>query len=105
MLLKPYEIDENSASTWLYDGMAVLQNLSSESILETMAELAKLIFVLVMKYSCNNLRVDFICNRYPNVSIIIKSAERNKRALVGGMHTRILSGNQTCPKQMKSIRR
>ena len=84
---KPYEIDINNVSTWLYDGMAVIQSLNCQSIPETMAELARLIFSIIMKHRCNNLRVDFICDRYPDVSI--KNAERNRRASVGGIRTRI----------------
>ena len=59
---KPCEIDINNVLTWLYDGMAVIQSLSCQSIPETMAELAKLIFLNTMKHRCNNLRVEFICD-------------------------------------------
>ena len=81
--------------------MAVLQSLSCQSILETMEELARVVFFIIIKHRCNNLRVDLICDRYPDISI--KNAERNRRASVGGICTRILSGNQTYPKQWKSI--
>ena len=37
------EVDVNSVLTWLYDRMAVIQGLTRQSILETMAELAKFV--------------------------------------------------------------
>ena len=40
--------------------MAVIQSLSCQLIPETMAELAMLVFLIIMKHRCNNLRVDFI---------------------------------------------
>ena len=55
---KPCEIDINNVSMWLYDGMA-----------ETMAELARLLFLIIMKHRCNKLCVDFIYDRYSDVSI------------------------------------
>jgi len=95
----PCEVDINNVSTWLYDGMAIIQGLKSQSIPKTMAELAKLVLSIIMKHTCNNLRVDFVCDTYPNISI--KNVERNSRASVGSIRMKILGGNQTCPKQWK----
>ena len=72
----PCDIDVNNVSTWIYDGMAVIQGLNSQSIPETMAELAKFVLSIIMKHTCNNLRVDFVCDRsYPEVSI--KNTEKS----------------------------
>ena len=96
---KPCETDVNNVSTCLYDGMAVIQSLSSQLIPETMGELARLVFSIIMKHKCNNLRGDFICDRYSEVSI--KNAERNRRASVSGIHTRILSVTRHAPSNGK----
>ena len=66
---KPCEIDINNVATWQYDGMAVIQSLSCQSIPETMTELARLIFLIIIKHRCNYFCVDFICYRYPDVSV------------------------------------
>ena len=81
--------------------MAVIQSFSSQLIPETTGELARLVFSIIMKHKCNNLHVDFICDRYSEVSI--KNAERNSKASVSGIHTRILSVTRHVPSNGKSI--
>ena len=52
-----------------------------------------------MKHTSNEMRVDFVCDTYPDISI--KNAERSRRARGDGIRTRILHCDQPCPKQWK----
>lgn len=81
----------------MIDAMALLQTL--KSIPGTFGELAELIVkkLLASAQSSNSTRVDFVCDRYPEVSI--KGLERSKRAEAGGTVVKILGPNQKVPKQ------
>ena len=85
----------------MIDAMALLQTLNS--IPGTFGELAELIVkkLLASAHSSNSPRVDFVCDRYPEVSI--KGQERSKRAEAGGTFGKILGPNQKVPKQYKKF--
>ena len=84
------EIPDNShiietppeGSALMVDGMAVLQCLRVAKIPPTFKQLAQMILEMIVKLMLyNSNRVDFVTDRYPDVSI--KNCERNRRAAAG----------------------
>ena len=96
------EIPDNShiietppeGSALMVDGMAVLQCLRVAKIPPTFKQLAQMILEMIAKLMLlnNSNRVDFVTDRYPDVSI--KNCERNRRAAAGYQRIKIFSGEQ-----------
>ena len=90
-------------SALMVDGMAVLQCLKVAKIPPTFKELAQMILEMIVKimllYKSN--RVDFVTDRYPDLSI--KNCERNRRAAAGYQRIEIFSGDQKTPTQWKKF--
>ena len=82
---------EYSSRALLLDAMAILQTM--KYVPQTFGELAEKIMQLIANCArdFHVARVDFICNRYPAVSVM--SLERNKRAISGVKQIRIGSPN------------
>jgi hypothetical protein len=87
----------------MIDGMAVLQCLKVAKIPPTFKELAQMILEMIVKimllYKSN--RVDFVTDRYPDLSI--KNCERNRGAAAGYQRIEIFSGDQKTPTQWKKF--
>ena len=81
--------------------MAILQTM--KYVPQTFGELAEKIMQLIVNCArdFHVARVDFICDRYPAVSVM--SLERNKRAISGETQIRIGSPNQKVPRQFKKF--
>ena len=85
----------------LIDAMAIIQALKNPS--KTFGKLATQIFNTIMAIAAkfNSTRVDFIGDRYPDVSI--KGAERKKRAVGDGPVFAIVSESQKVPSDWKKF--
>ena len=83
----------------IVDGMAVLQAM--KEIPATFEELAAAVFHSVVPQTTLARRVDFVTDRYSDVSI--KNPERAKRATQGTVKVKITGGGQKCPKQWKKF--
>lgn len=81
----------------IVDGMAILQSL--KQVRETFEELALAVFHHAVPRTSLARRVDFVTDRYPEVSV--KHLERAKRASEGVFKVEISGSSQTCPKQWK----
>lgn len=81
----------------IVDGMAVLQSL--KQVPETFEELALAVFHHAVPKRSIARRVDFVTDRYPEISI--KHLERSKRASEGVVKVKITGSAQKCPKQWK----
>ena len=85
----------------ILDAMAVLQTLTA--IPETFGELATQLLVKTVNTAvylkCR--RVDFVCDRYPHLSI--KDLERDRRAVDGVQVVRLYSEHQKVPRQWKKF--
>lgn len=94
------QIPDNSAL--ILDGMALIHALP-KPLPPTFRELAEFVLHRIVSiakvHKCT--RVDFICDRYPMVSI--KGAERARRAGDGSQLRRIMSGEQKLPVQWNSF--
>ena len=90
---------EPDAAVWTLDAMAILQALTN--IPPTIADLADQVFSVIMHMESNAVRIDFVADRYPEVSI--KGLERLKRGLTGSLIVRLGGGAQRCPKQWKKF--
>jgi len=101
ILVKEVEPAEDVPPTaaLIVDGMAVLQAM--KEIPETFEELAAAVFYSVVPRATLARRVDFVTDRYPDVSI--KNPERAKRASQGTVKVKITRGGQKCPKQWKKF--
>ena len=53
----PFEVNISQVSTWIYDSMALIQSINSQTIHEIKAQLAQYIFSLIIKHTSNELRV------------------------------------------------
>ena len=91
--------DVPPSAALIVDGMAVLQAM--KEIPATFEELATSVFHSVVPQTTLARRVDFVTDRYPDVSI--KNPERAKRASVGAVKVNITGGGQKCPKQWKKF--
>ena len=91
--------DVPPSAALIVDGMAVLQSI--KEIPATLEELATSVFHSVVPQTTLARRVDFVTDRYPDVSI--KTPERAKRASVGAVKVNITGGGQKCPKQWKKF--
>lgn len=92
--VEPAEDVPPSAAS-IVDGTAALQAM--KEIPETFEELATSVFHSVVPHTTLASRVDFVTDRYPDVSI--KNPERANRASVGAVKINITGGVQKCPKQ------
>ena len=101
MLIEGVEPAEDvpPSAALIVDGMAVLQAM--KEIPATFEELATSVFHSVVPQTTLARRVDFVTDRYPDVSI--KNPERAKRASVGVVKVNITGGGQKCPKQWKKF--
>ena len=86
------------AATWVVDGMAILQGISSAPA--TFADVATIIFnITAAPFLSGAPRVDFVVDQYPAVSI--KGCERAARARLGTLKVQILHRLQKCSTQWK----
>ena len=83
----------------IVDGMAILQSM--KEIPATFEELATAVFDSVVPKTALARRVDFVTDRYPDISI--KNPERAKRATAGAVKVKITGAGQKCPKQWKKF--
>ena len=91
--------EEPDATLWILDAMAILQSI--RRVPETFGELAEQVFGTVMHIGRNAMQIDFVCDRYPEISI--KNIERGKRGKGGSLNVQITGGAQKCPKQWKKF--
>lgn len=79
--------------------MAVVQAIKEKW--KTFGEFADAMFVYLVKLAQqrNSTRLDFVSDRYPEISI--KNAERTRRAVQGAQKVHILNKDQCVPKQWK----
>ena len=94
--IEPVE-DVPPTSAIIVDGMAVLQCL--KQVPETFEELAFAVFHHVVPRTSLARRIDFVADRYPEISI--KHLERKKRVNEGVVKVKITGSAQRCPKQWK----
>ena len=93
------ETEHSSRALLLYT-MAILQTM--KYVPQTFGELVETILQLIVNCAGDfHVAVDFVCNRYPAVSV--KSLERNKRAMSGVTQIRIGGPNQKVPRQFKKF--
>ena len=85
----------------MIDAMAVIQML--KGVPDTFGSLAEYILqnIITSALKSNSKRVDFVSDRYPEVSI--KNLERSKRAEVGSTVIQILGAKQKVPRQFKKF--
>jgi hypothetical protein len=90
-------------SALMVDGMAVLQCLKVAKIPPTFKQLAQMVLEMIVKIMLlyNSNRVDFVTDRYPDISI--KNCERSRRAAAGYQRIEIFSGDQKTPTQWKKF--
>ena len=94
----PLPENVSATSAWMIDAMATLQTITA--IPATFGELANLVFdVTAMPFRSGSKRVDFVVDRYPELSI--KSQERQSRSQKGMVKIKIAGRTQKCPTQWK----
>ena len=93
------DIPNNNAL--VVDGMAVVQCLKGNW--KTFGDFADSVFNFLMKlaHDCRALRLDFVADRYPALSI--KNTERARRATQGVQRIHIYGQEQSIPKQWKNF--
>ena len=93
----PENISDHNAL--IVDAMAVVHAIKGKW--KTFGEFADAIFVYLVKLSqqWNSTRLDFVSDRYPEISI--KNAERTRKAVQGAQKVHILNKDQCVPKQRK----
>ena len=96
-LLTMENIGERNAL--IVDAFAILHAM--KGCWKTFSDFADATFALLIKIACQSkaVRLDFVADRYPVISI--KNAERSRRAAQGVQRVRILNKNQSLPKQWK----
>lgn len=77
--------------------MALLQSL--KQVPETFEDLARTVFHLAVPPKSLARRIDFVTDRYPEISV--KHLERAKRKSEGVIKVKISGGGQKCPKQWR----
>ena len=96
------EVDPTSLgdhNALIVDAMAILQVVKGKW--KTFGEFADSTFTYLVKLALkwNAVRLDFVADRYPEISI--KNVERARRAAQGVQKVHILNKNQSLPKQWK----
>ena len=86
-----------TGATWIIDGMALLQSM--KNVPATFKEIANTVLKALMIR--NARRIDFVTDRYPDISI--KNTERNRRTVEGLLLVKITGGNQRRPQQWKKF--
>ena len=83
----------------IVDAFAILHPMKGSW--KTFSDFADATFALLMKLAKQSkaVRLDFVADRYPVISI--KNAERSRRAAQGVQRVRILNKNQNVPKQWR----
>ena len=91
--------DIGERNALIIDAMAVIQMMNGKW--KTFAEFSDSLFSHLVKLALQwkATRLDFVADRYPEVSI--KNAERRRRASEGVQRVHILSKDQSVPKQWK----
>ena len=87
--------EEPDASVYILDGMALLQSI--KNVPRTFGDLAEYMLKLIIRTSRNAVRVDFVTDTYPELSI--KNLERSKRAAGGSYAVKITASAQRCPQK------
>ena len=74
-------LDEGpDATLWVLDAMATLQYVTR--VPETFQELAEQVFATIMYIGRNSVQIDFVCDKYPEISIKnVERANRGRRIL------------------------
>ena len=100
-VVNPYVEAIQGNNAVMIDGMALLQTLST--IPATFKELANMVLMQIstIAVSLQCTRADFVCDRYPVISI--KNLDREKRANDGAQVIRIYDGQQRVPRQWKKF--
>ena len=95
--IDPENVGDHNAL--IVDAMAVLQIMKGKW--KTFGEFAGAIFAYLVKLAgqLNATRLDFVADRYPEISI--KNTERTRRAAQGVQRVHILNKGQCVPKQWK----
>ena len=88
-------MDDPECTAWIFDGMAVLQAL--KDIIKTFAELSDRTLNNLLHVAKNAVRIDFVCDTYPVVSI--KNAEGCQRAKGGTLIVKNITEKQKEPRQ------
>ena len=89
----------NPTTAYIIDAMALLQSLVK--IPERFASLAEMLMKRVIAVAGRAVRIDFVADQYPDVSI--KNTERDKRGSTGKLMITISSPQQMCPRQWKKF--
>ena len=89
----------NPTTAYIIDAMALLQSLVR--IPERFASLAEMLMKRVIAVAGRAVRIDFVADQYPDVSI--KNTERDKRGSTGKLMITISSTQQMCPRQWKKF--
>lgn len=89
----------NPTTAYIIDAMALLQSLVK--IPERFASLAEMLMKRVIAVAGRAIRIDFVADQYPDVSI--KNTERDKRGSTGKLLITISSPQQMCPRQWKKF--
>jgi hypothetical protein len=85
----------------ILDAMALIQMM--KHIPDTFGKLVEIILGSILSLASNlkSTRVDFVCDKYPDISI--KNMERSSRADGGSTVVRILGAEQKVPRQFKKF--
>ena len=89
----------NPTTAYIIDAMALLQSLVK--IPERFALLAEMLMKRVIAVAGRAVRIDFVADQYPDVSI--RNTERDKRGSTGKLMITISSPQQMCPRQWKKF--
>ena len=87
--------EKPDASVYILDGMALLQSI--KNVPRTFGDLAEYMLKLIIRTARNTVRVDFVTDTYPELSI--KNLERSKRAADGSYAVKITASAQHCPQK------
>ena len=85
--------EEPDASVYILDGMALLQSI--KNVPRTFGDLEESMLKLIIRTARNVVRVDFVTDTYPELSI--KNLERSKRAAGGSYAVKIAACPQSGP--------
>ena len=84
----------------IVDAMAVVHAIKGKwKTFGEFADDAIFVYLVTLSQQWNSTRLDFVSDRYPEISI--KNAERTRRAVQGAQKVHILNKDQCVPKQWK----
>ena len=85
--------DEPQACQWIFDAIALLQSITY--ITDSFSDLAELFFNKVLHSAKRALRIDFVNDLYPEISI--RNTERSKRAKGGTIRIKLQEEDKNAP--------